>query len=418
MDGTEVGLLAKANEQCQDPAFRNAVWRHLGYRGETTGARELNTRIHPNDQMLQHSLRHFHEVNRSVSQYFNVALQQHNAAQQVFRLVLGAPNATHQLLDFACGYGRLLRFLTLSIPRAQIWASEIQPDAVDFAVGQFGVHGILSDIDPRQFEPGIQFDFIWVASLFSHLPRHLFHGWLARLTSILKPGGIVCFSVHDECLLPSHIAMPPDGIHFISSSENAELDGNAYGTTFVSEAFVRSAIAAACGTDHPYFRVRRGLANEQDLYVVPRARDRDLSRLSAFRKGAWGWVDECRVSEAGELYLRGWAASVDDGPLDSIEIVIDGATHRCPTGLARDDVRRVLNDARLGASGWEFRHPLGDGPPSAFIEVTARSAIDEVALLYAGPLPRPRRVRPDAPTRSIAERLMRRMGALRGMIRR
>jgi SAM-dependent methyltransferase len=387
----EGSLLAKANDQCLDPLFRDAVWRHLGYRNDALGLGAMSTRIHPRDQMLQHSLRHFHEVNRSVSQYFNVALQQHNAAQQVFRSVLGAPSATHRLLDFACGYGRLLRFLTLSIPPAQVWASEIQRDAVDFAVSEFGVHGILSAIDPQRFEPGIRFDFIWVASLFSHLPRHLFDGWLARLVSLLTPDGVVCFSVHDECLLPARIPLPADGIHFVATSENAELDGNAYGTTFVSEVFVRNAIAAACGTDHPYFQVRRGLANEQDLYVVPRARGYDLSGLNAFRKGAWGWVDECRVSETGELYLRGWAASVDDGPLDSIEVFIDGVLHRCPTGLPRDDVRTVLNDSRLGTTGWEFRHALGEGPPSAFIEVTARSAIGEMALLYAGPLTRPSR---------------------------
>ena len=236
--------------------------------------------------------------------------------------------------------------------------------------------------------PGVRFDFIWVASLFSHLPRELFHGWLARLVSLTTPEGIVCLSVHDECLLPAHIPMPADGIHFIASSENAELDGNAYGTTFVSEAFVRNAIAAVCGTGHPCFRVRRALANEQDLYVVPHARSRDLSALDGFRKGAWGWVDECRVSGSGELYLRGWAASVDDGPLDSIEILVDGALHRCPTGLPREDVRTVLNDPRLGTTGWEFRHDLGPGPANAFVEVTARSRVGEMALLYAGPLPR------------------------------
>jgi len=389
MDAMEGSLLAKANEQCLDPAFRSAVWRHLGYRNDARGLRALSTRIHPRDQMLQHSLRHFHEVNRSVSQYFNVALQQHNAAQQVFRRVLGAPDPRHRLLDFACGYGRLLRFLTLSVPPTQIWASEIQHDAVDFAASEFGAHALLSDVDPLRFEPDARFDFIWVASLFSHLPRHLFHGWLARLVSLATPDGIVCFSVHDECLLPARIPMPADGFHFIASSENAELDTDAYGTTFVSEAFVESAIAAACGQDHPYFHIRRGLANEQDLYVVSPARSRDLGGLAGFRKGAWGWVDECHVSETGELYLRGWAASVDDGPLDSVEILVDGTLHRCPTGLPRDDVRTVLNDTRLGTTGWEFRHALGAGPPNAFIEVTARSAVGEMALLYAGPLARP-----------------------------
>ena len=391
MEAREAELLAQANAQCQDPAFRDAVWRHLRYRGESASVTELSTRIHPNDQMLQHSLRHFREVNRSVSQYFNVALQQHNAAQQVFRLALGVPNAAHRLLDFACGYGRLLRFLTLSVPPRQIAAAEIQRDAVDFVVEQFGVHGILSDFEPHRFEPGARFDFVWVASLFSHLPRHTFDGWLARLTSILVPDGILCFSVHDECLLPPHIPMPADGIHFIPSSENADLDSSAYGTTFVNEAFVRAAVARARGIDHPCFRIGRGLANEQDLYIVPARPDRDLGPLSAFRKGAWGWVDEWRVSDAGELYMRGWAASIDDGPLNAIEISIDGALHRCPVGLPRDDVRTVLNDTRLGMSGWDFRRPLGPGPAHAFVTVTARSARDEAALLYAGPVTRPPR---------------------------
>jgi SAM-dependent methyltransferase len=382
MDGMEVALLAKANEQCQDPAFRNAVWRHLGYRGDTVGPRELNTRIHPNDQMLQHSLRHFREVNRSVSQYFNVALQQHNAAQQAFRLVLGAPSADHRLLDFACGYGRLLRFLTLSVPRTQIWASEIQADAVDFAVGQFGVHGILSDIDPQRFEPGIQFDFIWVAS-----PSP------CRATSTMagapdvdpKPGGIVCFSVHDECLLPSHIAMPPDGIHFISSSENAELDGNAYGTTFVSEAFVRSAIAGACGAHHPYFRIRRGLANEQDLYVVPRAQDCDLGRLTGFRKGAWGWVDECRVSGRGALPARLGRLRDDGRSIRSRS----WSTGR-PIAARLGSLATTAHGAGRRGSGRRLGIPALSRRRAASASSGDRaSARRAVALLYAGPLLRP-----------------------------
>ena len=128
--------------------------------------------------------------------------------------------------------------------------------------------------------------------------------------------------------------MPAEGIHFIPSSENAELDANVYGTTFVNEAFVRATIAGLCGPDHPYVRIKRGLANEQDLYVVPRSRQCALERLAAFRKGAWGWVDECRVSGDSELYLRGWAASVDDGALVRL-------LQRCVTD---DDARRILVD--------------------------------------------------------------------------
>ena len=45
MEAGEAELLAQANVQCQDPAFRDAVWRHLRYRGESASVTELSTRI-------------------------------------------------------------------------------------------------------------------------------------------------------------------------------------------------------------------------------------------------------------------------------------------------------------------------------------------------------------------------------------
>ena len=373
----------RAGEVCADPAFREAIWRHCRYRRASANLAELSTRVHPGDQMLRHSLR-FWDVNRSVSQYYNVALQQHHAAQQVLRALFGEPRPDFTVLDFACGYGRLLRFLTLSIPRERVWASEIQPDAVEYVRREFGVQGLASDADPERFEPGRRFDFIWVASLFSHLPRRLFHAWLERLLAVLELGGALCFSVHDQCLLPGGIAMPAEGIHFIPASENEDLDTSTYGTTFVTEGFVRGAIAKATSARHPCFRIPRGLANEQDLYVVPCERGRALDALASFRKGPWGWVDEWSVSPARELHLAGWAGSLDDGALASVEIRIAGKVHDVPCGMPRPDVAKVLGDPRLASTGWEFRHGLPDHP--VLVEVSAPSARGEAALLYAGPL--------------------------------
>src|SRR5262245_6102514 len=103
MDPREETLLARASELCQDPAFRNVVWRHCGNSVAIGAPRRLSTSIHRNDQMLLHSLNHFLEVNWSLSQYFNVALQQHRAAQQILRSIFGMPAADFHILDFACG---------------------------------------------------------------------------------------------------------------------------------------------------------------------------------------------------------------------------------------------------------------------------------------------------------------------------
>ena len=117
--------------------------------------------------------------------------------------------------------------------------------------------------------------------------------------------------------------MSGNGIHFITDSENADLDKRAYGTTHVTESFVRGAIQAACGAYHPYFRLQRGLANEQDIYIVPRDADRHLDRLGAFRLGLWGCVDLVRQNAAGGLYICGWATSLDDYVVEAVDIVID-----------------------------------------------------------------------------------------------
>jgi SAM-dependent methyltransferase len=377
-------LTAAAERWCQDPAFQAAIARHCGYAVGPADGTRLSTRIHPNDQMLQHSLRHFGDVNQSLSQYFSVALQQHSAARQLQQLFFGGARADLDVLDFACGYGRFLRLLVLGTPPERIWAAEIQHDAVDHVVREFGVHGIHSDVDPARFRPGREFDFIWVASLFSHLPEPLFNDWLARLVAVLKPGGVLCFSVHDERLMAKEMVPSGDGIHFITDSENADLDQRAYGTSFVSETFVRSAIERACGAGHPYHRVKRGLANHQDIYVVPREVDRRLERLAGFRLGPWGCVDLVRANASGGLYVCGWAASLDDGPLDGVELALDGQTACCRTGISREDVRAILGDARFATSGWETTLPLAAGTTSAFLEVTARSATGERALLYAG----------------------------------
>lgn len=387
----------QARVLCGDPYFRQVVWRHGAHLGSAADAARFDATIHAGDQMLLHSLKHHRDANASFSQYFNVALQQHDAAQQVLRALFPGTSDRVSVLDFACGYGRLLRFASLGLPRENLHAAEVQPEALEFVCDRFGVQGHRSPGAPAQFQPGRSFQFIWVASLFSHLPAALFDAWLARLAGCLAPDGVLCLSVHDECLVPEGHVFPDSGFLFWPQSENDHLDTASYGTTYVNEAHVGSAIARACGPGHPYVRIRRGLAHEQDLYIVAADAQRDLSALAHFRRGPWGWADERRLSDAGELYLRGWAASIDDGALDAVEITVDGVLHRCPTGLPRADVGRVFADPRLDTSGWEFRHVPSRGEGPVRVVVTGRTPADERALIFTGQFVRPAALRKPMP---------------------
>ncbi len=375
-------LQAEADALCRDPRLRALLQAHWPEFSAQAGSR-LQLAIHPADQMLLHSLRHHRDANAAVSQYYNVALQQYQAARQILDTVLPPAAGRVALLDFACGFGRLLRFLSACGRDLHLSASEIQDDALQYVAASFDAEPLPSSMRPEDFQPGRRFDFIWVASLFSHLPEGLFHRWLKQLLGLLTPRGVLCFSVHDEVLAPRDEPLPAQGLLFRPQSENAALDAEAYGTTYVSEAFVRSAIARATGDGRQPHRIRKALAHEQDIYVVAADPQRDLSALAAFRRGPWGWADERRV--VGErLVLDGWAASIDDGALPAVTVRVDGATHTCATGRRRADVRDAFADDRLLDAGWRFELELPPEGRQPWVEVLAPTARGECALLYAG----------------------------------
>lgn len=378
---------------CDSAFFQQVVMDHCNLPANASFAVRPDLCIHARDQMLLHSLFHHRDPNIGFSQYYNVALQQFYSADQIIRLMFPEANRSGlEIMDFACGYGRLLRFLTATYPDSTITASEIQMDALEFVKETYQITTIPSCPDPDDFNPEKPFQFIWVASLFSHLPTGLFQRWLAKLHSCLAPEGVLCFSVHDACLLPEGHDFPEDeGIYFWPGSENQDLAATIYGTTYVNERFVAEAIHSAIGARHPYYRLPRALAHEQDIYVVASRPDTDLSILSNFRRGAWGWADERYVSESGELYLRGWAASVDDGRLDFVDIRIDDEHFRIPTGtgISREDVGLFFNDSRMNTSGWEFRHQLTPGDSPVKVVASASTSKFEKALLFAGQFERP-----------------------------
>ena len=353
----------------------------------------LNANIHPDDQMLLHSLGHHQNSDIALSQYYAISLQQFYAAHQIIKTFFDPNDPSLKILDFACGYGRLLRLLTTQIPARQIWASEIQTDAVAYVTERLGVHGLQSFPNPAEFLPDRtaldvespdKFDFIWVASLFSHLPEPLFHGWMQKLTSLLTPRGVLCFSIRDQALLSPEKTMPESGFLYFSISEITPLADEIYGTTYVSEDFVKSAIARVTKATHPYFRLPKSLAHEQDLYVVARDSEISLAPLSGFRRGAWGWADLCTLSIDGVLQLEGWAASLDDGVLDDVTVLIDGSLLHCVTGLPRADVAAVFGDPRLSHAGWTLTHLIAGAPSRVRICIEARSHAGERALLFSG----------------------------------
>jgi SAM-dependent methyltransferase len=382
-------LLRQAQDMLTDPRVGEILNAQCDQ--EVAGApKSINTAIHPSDQMLTYSIRILENVNQSVSQYFCVALQQYRATQRLLDLAFPQGLDDKLILDFACGYGRALRFLVQTYPAQQIWASDIQDDAVAFVQSQFGVNAMVSEADPENFQPGKKFQFIWVASLFTHLPDRLFRVWIARLYALLADDGFLAFSVHDEAILPPGYRLAANGMLFQPESEIGELDSAVYGTTHVNEAYVQSVFAQNLGLKgNHYVRIPRGLADLQDLYVLPKASGESLERFAAFRQGAWGWVEYAMANGVSQdaptvqAYLSGWAKSLDrDSSVESVYAEVDGIRYPATLGIARPDLAQAWGGDFMHY-GWELRLPIARAT-SSFVSVFAQLSTGERGLVYFG----------------------------------
>jgi SAM-dependent methyltransferase len=102
------------------------------------------------------------------------------------------------ILDFPCGYGRVLRFLRELFPDSSITGAEIEAEALEFCQRAFSVQGYLSN-PARSFRSlslPSKFDLIWCGSLMTHLDEPPAVDLLDFFCRHLKEGGVCIFTTH------------------------------------------------------------------------------------------------------------------------------------------------------------------------------------------------------------------------------
>lgn len=347
------------------------------------------TAIHRDDPMLRFFVgqRQGHREAALVD-YFATGLQAARVVEGALRWRFGDPLERLRVLDFASGYGRVSRFLVQRLSARRIWVSDILPGAVEFQRTHLGVHAFLSADDPTRLACEESFDAVTVASLFSHLPPALFVPWLRRLWSLVRPGGLLLFSVHDAALQPRLRGHVP-GTRFDACSEIAELSLDHYGTSWVEEPFVRDAVREATGAD--CLRVPRGLWSFQDVYVVCRG---EAPPFAPRWSRATGFVERAERSAEGDLLrVDGWLHDPDgteDGGAAGaarVEVRLDGELlAELPADGPRDDVAAFLGAPGVTAAGWSGEIARAGGfAGESILTICGRSAGRET-LLHLGTL--------------------------------
>jgi 2-polyprenyl-3-methyl-5-hydroxy-6-metoxy-1,4-benzoquinol methylase len=298
-----------------------------------------------------------------------------------------ADTETPKVLDFAAGFGRATRYISRDFSSENVWVSDLQPHAVDFCKTTFGVNGFDSVSDPSALNVPERFHLIVVSSLFSHLPQSTFRAWLARLADMLAPGGVLTFSVHGADMADA-ASLPPDGHLFVAGSESLVLAPNEYGTAYVTDAFVRSAIADVFGAGAFVRLLPKGLCGVQDLYIVSLEARRRVAELPILREPV-GSIEHCTLAKTGQFRVNGWAACVDpDDPVDHIFVEVDGQRIAISANqIRRADVATFLGNPALEACGFDV--DIGIQPPYSpmrVVIVTACTANGCHGQLLAAPL--------------------------------
>lgn len=101
-------------------------------------------------------------------------------------------NKDTRVLDFGCGWGRILRFFTKDVHHENLFGTDVDKEVLEICENlNFNCNFYLNDaFPPTEFDDNF-FDVIYAYSVYSHLSEDAHLKWLLEFKRILKPGGIL-----------------------------------------------------------------------------------------------------------------------------------------------------------------------------------------------------------------------------------
>ncbi|MCC6920810.1 MAG: methyltransferase domain-containing protein [Alphaproteobacteria bacterium] len=120
-------------------------------------------------------------------------------AADAYRAATGRSLAGARILDFGCGYGRMLRLMTYYADPERIFGC----DPWDRSIAICREDGVLAQLAVSDYLPAAlpfqgRFDFIYAYSVFTHLSRRATHACLDTLSGYLAPGGVLIITTRPE----------------------------------------------------------------------------------------------------------------------------------------------------------------------------------------------------------------------------
>jgi ubiquinone/menaquinone biosynthesis C-methylase UbiE len=95
------------------------------------------------------------------------------------------------VLDFGCGWGRIIRFFLKDVVPGRLWGVDVNAEIIEVCRrnDRWSRFEVVTPAGPTGF-PDETFDVVYSFSVFSHFAEDVHARWLEEIRRILKPGGL------------------------------------------------------------------------------------------------------------------------------------------------------------------------------------------------------------------------------------
>jgi SAM-dependent methyltransferase len=235
------------------PGLPQAIKDHMSSRGDALAPppSNLRARVHGDENLPD-----FIKVGKLLSYNLFSSL-----------LSIAEKTSGNRVLDFGCGCGRVINYLSNLFIDNQFYGSDIDQEAITWCrnnlsnIAKFTTNNALP---PLQFDDNY-FDIVYSISVFTHLPEEMQFLWLEELKRVTRKGGYLLTTTHGVGLAPDELQQHLSN-HGFYYAVAAGTDGlpDFYQTSFHSEQYIRHHWS-------DYFEIVRiinkGIQNHQDLVI-------------------------------------------------------------------------------------------------------------------------------------------------------
>jgi SAM-dependent methyltransferase len=114
-----------------------------------------------------------------------------------------ALQSNQTVVDFGCGWGRIIRFFLKDVAPGNIWGLDCLPEVISICqeTNPLCQFKLVEPLPPTSIAAA-SVDLIYCYSVFSHLAEDAHRQWLAEFQRMLKPGGLLIATTRPREFIP------------------------------------------------------------------------------------------------------------------------------------------------------------------------------------------------------------------------